>query len=186
MKVTFAPSFFKSLKRLYRQNTWWYKTYEFFRYNLWRFFGNIWKFRKELYSHRDWDSSYSLGMLRRSLIIVCDGMEKYGNEEPESRLKKINKMRRAIEIIEWHEKDLFVGLAEKELGYDVNCDNIFGDEPEEIRQANKVVFDLSTKIENDSWKELFEILKGQDYTQFDKDNDWYSQFDGSGMKGWWD
>ena len=34
--------------------------------------------------------------------------------------------------------------------------------------------------------ELFVILKGQDYTKFDKDIDWYEQFDGSGIKGWWD
>ena len=45
-------------------------------------------------------------------------------------------------------------------------------------------------------KELFEILEGQDYSKFEKyieggkykdSHDlWISQFDGSGIKGWWD
>ena len=31
-----------------------------------------------------------------------------------------------------------------------------------------------------------EILKGQDYSSFDRDKDFYEQFDGSGLKTWWD
>ena len=34
MKVEFADTFWKSLKRLSRHETWWYKTYEFFRRDL--------------------------------------------------------------------------------------------------------------------------------------------------------
>lgn len=195
MEITFAPSFWKSLKKITRHNTWWYKTYQFIRRDLWIFFKNIWKFRKELYKHRNWDSAYSLGMFRRSLEEVCYGIEHYGPEVTESRLKKIEKMKRAIQILKWHEKDPFIDLAEEQLGYEVDFSHGFNKEPEEIRLANKVIFDLAKKIEEDSWIELFEILKGQDikdYFKFieenklkDSDDRYNSWFDGSGMKGWW-
>ena len=48
------------------------------------------------------------------------------------------------------------------------------------------MFDRAREIERQEWDELFTILKGQDYTKFDKDVDWDEQFDGSGIKGWWD
>ena len=58
MEITFADSFFKSLEKLKRRHTWWYKTYETIRYNIPNFFRNIWYFRKALYKHRGWDSHY--------------------------------------------------------------------------------------------------------------------------------
>ena len=59
------------------------------------------------------------------------------------------------------------------------------DTPEE-KEHNRKVFDRAREIEKQEWDELFKILKGQDYTTFDKDKDWDEQFDGSGIKGWWD
>ncbi len=63
MNVQFTDTFFKSLKRLSRQQTWWYKTYELFRYKIPHFVENVWYFRKELWEHRSWDYMYSLMML---------------------------------------------------------------------------------------------------------------------------
>ena len=51
---------------------------------------------------------------------------------------------------------------------------------------DKKVFNRAREIEKQEWDELFVILKGQDYTKFDKKIDWDKQFDGSGIKGWWD
>jgi hypothetical protein len=48
------------------------------------------------------------------------------------------------------------------------------------------VFERSSEIEEQEWNELLSILKGQDTTKFDKNLDWYEQFDGSGLKNWWD
>lgn len=206
MEVKFAPSFFKSLKKISRQNTWWYKTYEFFRYKIGWFFRNIWKFRKELYKHRPWDSVYSLSMLRRSLEEICNNIEKYGIEVETSRLKKVEKMERAIEILKWHEGDKFIELAEKELGYETNCNFLFKDEPSDITESNRKIFNLSTKIEEDSFNELLQIFKGQDINDFIKINNDLKEkykdnpdeyfiesenlhdnwFDGSGLKSWWD
>ena len=42
------------------------------------------------------------------------------------------------------------------------------------------------EIEKQEWNELFQILKGQDYAKFNKKTDWNEQFDGTGLKGWWD
>lgn len=198
MKIEFAPSFFKSLRKVAIHSTWWYKTYEFFRRDLWWFFGNIWRFKKELYRHRNWDPSFSLSMLRRSLEEQCKGIEiDYPYEVEESRLKKVEKIKRAIEILKWHEDDLFMELAEKQLGYDVDTSYLFSDEePTEVREKNRVIYDLSTKLEDETWKELFKILEGQDGEEYSRlwkevkesggDDDFYNNwFDGSGMKGWW-
>ena len=40
-----------------------YKIWEFFRRGLPTFFKNIWKFRKELYSHDWWDYTFTLEIL---------------------------------------------------------------------------------------------------------------------------
>jgi hypothetical protein len=209
MKVEFAPTFFKSLKKIIMHETWWYKTYDFFKRDLWRFFGNIWYFRKELYNHRPWDSTYSMSLLRRSLEQLCDTIEKYGHEVDEGRLPKIEKMKRAIQLIKYHENDEFTKLAEKELGYEYTFGKwefeevdekdldpeitkgqkyykLKDDKDEEETDRNQNIFKLSMKIEKDTWNELMEILKGQDTELFDKDVDWYKQQDGSGLKMWWD
>ena len=51
---------------------------------------------------------------------------------------------------------------------------------------NSKIFDLSRKLEEDEWKELWTIFQGQDYTKFDKNIDWNKQFDGTGLRGYWD
>ena len=48
------------------------------------------------------------------------------------------------------------------------------------------VFKRSREIEKETWDEIWEILKGQDCSEFDKDIDWEKQFDGTGIRGWWD
>ena len=116
MKIQFANSFSKSIKRLIRHQTWWYKTYEFFRRDLPYFLENIWFFRKELYAFRSWDYSFNLDLFRRSLEKTVDTIENYGHEVDESRLKKVEKMKRAIQLIKNVRSDEYVRNAEKELG----------------------------------------------------------------------
>ena len=186
MNIEFAPSFWKSLKKVYRHNTWWYKIYEFFRYNLPNLFKNLWNFKKELYLYRPWDNSYTLKILRRGLELQCSNIEKYSNEVDISRIKKVDKMRRAIEILKWHSEDLFIELAEKELGYEVNTSNLFiGEDSEEVKLNNRKIFTLARDIEEESFDELWKILKGQDYKTFNSEEEWSKQFDGSGIKNWW-
>jgi hypothetical protein len=199
MEIKFADSFGDSLKTLIRHNTWWYKTYELFRYDLPRFFKNIWTFRKALWNHYWFDHHGTLMFLETGLTHISNTVEKYGHEVDESRLKKIDAMRRAIQLIQNYNNDSYVDMAETELGELVLHDWEFEpvpDKPEysqlvdkdtpEEKEHNKKVFDRAREIEKQEWDELFVILKGQDYTKFDKDIDWYEQFDGSGIKGWWD
>ena len=143
------------------------------------FFKNVWRFRKPLVNHYWWDNRASLEFLQVSLTHMSDSIEKYGIEIDESRLKKVNKMRRASELIRNYVEDSYIEMAESELG------ELILHDPEE-RAHNIKVFNRARKIEEQEWDELFSILKGQDLEKFDKNMEWEKQFDGSGLKGWWD
>jgi hypothetical protein len=138
-------------------------------------------------------------MMEIGLTDIANTTEKYGNEVDESRLKKIEKMRRAIQLIQNYNKDSYIEMAENELGKVIFREWEFEDVPdkpgfsqlvdnetENEKEHNGKVFDRAREIEKMEWEELWIIIQGQDYTKFDKDIDWYEQFDGSGLKGWWD
>ena len=118
-------------------------------------------------------------------------------------------MVRAAYIMELFIEDDFLELAEKELG-EVIChgfefepvpdkpgySQMVDKETEEEKEHNSKVFARSREIEEQMWAELWTILKGQDYSDFDKikgntkrkeQDDLYNNwFDGSGLRGWWD
>jgi hypothetical protein len=137
--------------------------------------------------------------LETGLSHISDNVEKYGNEIDESRLKKIDAMRRTVQIIQNYNNDSYIEMAEKELGEIVlrdwefepvpdrpNLSRLVDNETEEEKAHNKKVYERASEIEEQEWNELFELLKGQDYKNFDKEIDWYKQFNGSGIKNWWD
>lgn len=211
MKVGFADSFWDSLQRMARHQTWWYKTYELFRYDLPRFFKNVWTFRKALWGHYWFDHHGTLKFLEIGLTNISDTVEKYGNEVDGPRLKKVAAMRRAIELIKNYNEDNYIQMAEKELGELVHHDWEFEpveDKPgysrlvdkdtDEEKIHNRKVFERAHEIEEQEWNELFKILKGQDYKEYrelynaqteeeKKERElWNEWFDGSGIKGWWD
>lgn len=204
MEVKFAPSFFKSLKKLRRQNTWWYKVYEFFRYDLHNGIKNIIFFWPVIWRFRSWDANFQLRILARSLKPLAHTLEHYGNEVEVPRMKKVAKIKRAIEILENQTQDDYIEIAEKELGYEVDMTyGIFGskdgeDEPQTIRDANTKIYSLADDIKEREWKELWTILQGQDYTEYAallknmskeeqrKEDHWDKWFDGTGARGWWD
>jgi len=200
MDIKFADTFGDSIKTMIRHNTWSRnKTYELFRYDLPQFFKNVWRFRSALCNHYWWDYSGSLEFLLISLTHMSDNIEKHGSEVTESRLKKVGKMRRAVQLIKNYKEDLYLEMAEKELGeifyYDIEFEPvpdkpgftqmIDKDTPEE-KEHNMKVYKRAREIEKQEWNELFQILKGQDYSKFNKKTDWNEQFDGTGLKGWWD
>jgi hypothetical protein len=200
MKIEFTDSFWKSLKTLSRHQTWWYKTYEFFRRDLPYFLENIWFFRKELYKFRSWDYSYNLEMFRRSLEKTVNTIEFHGNEIDTSRLKKVEKIKRSIQLLNNIRTDDYINQAENELGKIKNSDWLWTDkeDTEEEKTHNRKVFDRAREIEDSEWKELWSIIHGQDLKEYreiynsktdeeKKEEDvWTDWFDGSGMKGWWD
>jgi len=207
MKVQFADTFTDSLRTLIRHQTWWYQTYSLFRHDLPRFFKNVWTFRKALWNHYWFDHHGTLMFLQTGLTNISDTVEKYGNEVDGPRLKKVAKMRRAIELIKNYNEDNYIEMAESELGPLVlhewefepvpdkpEYSRIIDRDTEEEKIHNRKVFDRAREIEEKEWKELFEILKGQSHTEYqmfldkseNKSNAWDNWFDGSGIKGWWD
>ena len=164
------------------------------------FFKNIWRFRKALWNHHWWDYSGTLRFIEISTEHMAKNLKERGNEIELSRFKKVDKMNRAIEILKNIRESRYFDIVEKELGRSYNTKNIefvpLEDNPDyfemvdydsdEEKEFNDKYFERVTQLENQEWIELWEILKGQDYEKFDKEKDWDDQFDGSGMRGWWD
>lgn len=50
-------------------------TIRWFPYNLKMFFINLWRWRKELWYHRDWDAAFALQYLRKKLLYIADYMQ---------------------------------------------------------------------------------------------------------------
>jgi hypothetical protein len=207
MKVEFKNTFFESVKDLIWHETKLWKVWEFIRRGIPNFFGNIWKFRKELYNHQWWDYRYTLEMLYRSLVIMEKELSVKGIEVPAHRDKKVAKIRRAIQLLDNRLGDNFVEQAEKELGElhlkpmewepieNGNYQLIDNDTKEE-REHNRRVFKLASTIDDKEWRELWNIFKGQSMLDFKKytktlskeeqETAWDNWFNGSDMRGWWD
>jgi hypothetical protein len=211
MEVKFKDTFFESLEKMINRQRWYWKFWDLIRYDIPRFITNIWIFRKALYHHRWYSGHHTVFyFMETSINDICNNIEKKGNEVKETAEKKVNKMKRAVEILYHFREDDFIDLAEKDLGIKLSDhdwefeDSGRGDgsfslvekETEEEKENNRKIFDRSYELEKNMLKELFEILEGQDYSKFEKyieggkykdSHDlWISQFDGSGIKGWWD
>jgi len=169
MKVVFADSFFKSLDKMRIRHTWWYKIYETIRYNIPNFFKNLWFFRKEIYEYRKWDYHYSLLMLKRSLegLEIC--IRTKGNVFDETRLPKIEKIQRVIQLIDNNINQKYYDMAEEIHG---EIKGGLFNETEEEHEHNRKIFNYVHELEIKEWDELWSIIKGND----DK---------GSDMRGWW-
>jgi hypothetical protein len=207
MKVEFKDSFFESIEKLVWYDTKLWKVWEFIRRGIPTFFGNIWRFRKELYNHQWYDYRYTLEMLHRSLTIMVDKLEKDGIEEDVSRGKKVAKIKRAIKLLNNRLNDNYIDQAEKELGElylnpwefesteDGNYRLIDNDTKNE-KAHNVRVFKLASTIDDREWRELWNIFKGQSILDYKKhlktipkeeqEDEWNKWYNGSDMRGWWD
>ena len=192
MKVEFKDSFFESVEKLvwYDTNLW--KVWAAIRYDIPLFFKNVWRFRKELYNHQWWDYRFHLEMMYRSLSIMEKGMSEKGIEVTETRDVKVQKMRRALELLKHKLDDDYIQRAEVELGElshnPIDFEPIEGkeglyrlvdnDTPAEKKHARNV-YKRARVIEDTEWKELWDIYKGKKFTTWEK-------YDGSDLRGWWD
>ena len=191
MKVEFKDTFFESIEKLvwYDTNLW--KVWSAIRYDIPLFFKNVWRFRKELYNHQWWDYRFHLEMMYRSLSIMEKGMSEKGIEVTETRDIKVQKMRRALELLKHKLDDDYIERAELELGElthkSIEFEPIEGtdsyrlvdtDTPAEKKHARKV-YKRARVIEDVEWKELWDIFKGKKFTTWEK-------YDGSDLRGWWD
>jgi len=178
MDVQITDSFTKSLKRLMWHESKVYKVYALFRYDIAHFLKNIWRFRKELWSHAWWDYRFTLNMLERSLTIMEKGMSEKGMEVSESREPKVMKMRRTLELLKNSREDNFIDRAEQELGelklsewqfelLENGNHKLIEDESEQDKEHNHKVYQRAREIEEKEWKELWKIVDGD-------------------LRGWWD
>lgn len=149
------------------------------------FLTNAVKFRRELAQHSWWDYHFTLLMMRRSFMIIKDGLENKGIEVVEHRNPKIQTLSRVIQILDNICDSRYIDLAESELG--LLRGKSFAEETEEEKNHNRKVFLRADELENLEWHELWSILEGQDKSDFisgkKKFEEW---FDGSDMRSWWD
>jgi hypothetical protein len=181
MKITFADSFFKSFERIKMYETWWYKIYEFLRYDLPNFFRNIWLFRKELTRFRWYDYEYTLQMFSRCLIIMEKNIDEKGSEVPETKNLKLKKMRRAIEILNNIDEFHYIETAEKEMGTLKNINIFINDNDPNDIEFNRRIYVRADRLKEIEWEELWDIIKGTKKTEYN-----YNHFDGSDIRSWWD
>lgn len=212
MKVKFSDTFTKSLNRLIWYESKIYKTYSLFRYDIPRFFRNLWLFRKNLWNHTWYNGDSSvLPWVKTAVDDMSWRIEKYGIEVDESRLKKVAKMKRLSYLIDVCVKDSFIEEAEKELGFeyiytnfefeeipDKTFDNPFGDDGEKLyqlkdnetpeqKESNKKLLVRAHEIQKEYWEELCQIIKGPDYDKIrESEEDFDKLYDGSDLRAWWD
>lgn len=211
MEIGFADSFGKSLKKLIWHESKIYKFYSFFRYDISRFAKNVWRFRNALANHYWWDHHGTLRFLETGLTHMSDNLEVRGNEVDGPRMKKVAAMRRAVELIKNYNESNYVEMAEAELGELYQRDWEFEEVPDKPgysrlvenetpseKKHNRKVFNRSRQIEEQEWKELWNILKGQNHVEYKKivknateeerkNGDlWDNWYNGTGLNGWWD
>lgn len=164
------------------------------RYKFFRFFKNIWLFRKELVDYQWWDYHYTLQMLKKCIDEMANNLETKGIEVDSSRLKKVEKMRRASQIINNFLENNHLERVQKIYGEFSPIEwSDFPDVPHtkvmsKTTDNDRKILDECQKLEDQEWEELWTIMKGQDYKKYknSKKPDWDGWFDGSGMRGWWD
>ena len=198
METTFSDSFFKSLRTLNWQQSKTYKFYSLFRYDIPRFFKNLWLFRKNLWNHTWYNGDGSiLPWVKTAVDDMAWRIEKHGIEIDSSRLKKVAQMKRLSYLIDICVNDSFIDLAEQELGelkfYDLEFESVEGqDDLHQIKDNStaeekahfRSVFSRTREIEKEHWEELCSIIKGPDYNAIvDNFEDLYN---GTDIRAWWD
>lgn len=175
------------------------------RYDIPRFFRNIWMFRKDIYNYRWYSGQHAvLPFMKTALMDMAAKTDERGSEVESSKYKKVMMMWRAAKLIEHFMEEDFVQLAEQELGEITVRDFEFEDAPDhpgcyqlvdndtpEEREHNTKVFARAREIEESMWSELWDILKGQDSAEIkslpETDEKAYDKwFNGTGLRGWWD
>lgn len=190
MEIQANNSFFKSLKKLIWHQNPIYRTYSLFRYDLPTFIKNIWRFRRELWSHRWWDYHFTLKMFKRSLEIQEAGMRLKGIEDSESLNKKLANIKKAIQLLENRIADNYIERIESEYGALIMKEWKFEDsengsyvlvdeDTEDEKKHNRMIFKKAHNLEEKEWTELWEIIKGKKWKE-------YKDWDGSDLRGWWD
>jgi hypothetical protein len=204
MKTKFADTFFESFERMVNRQRWYWKTWDLLRYDIPNFFRNLWLFRKNLWNHTWYNGDGSiLPWVKTAVDDMAWKIETRGHEVDESRMKKVEKMKRLSYLIDVCVNDSFIEEAEKELGIEMilhewefipvegredSYELLDKDTPEE-KEHNRKILERSHQIQKEYWEELCYIIKGPDYDairESGEDEGFYEKLDGSDIRGWWD
>lgn len=158
----------------------WEKIIHFYYDLKWGF----WALRKYfgiIINMRDYDYSDILIMLRLQIDILCKGIEKYNNEADESRIPKVDDMKRVIALLDRQMEDDYVGICGGLTNNKFSFEKIDNSDliemvdtrtPDEKNHDNDIM-KKAQDLEEKEWKEIWEIIsKGKSSNH--------------GMKGWWD
>lgn len=177
------------------------KIYNILTKDIWLFIKNIWLFKKELWEYRWYDSHFILMFIYKCIYDMEKKMHK-GLEVKITRNKKINKMNRSLYLLKNKIEDRYIELAENELGIKYNYDTLSFEKKDNTdkyylvskgskldEENNLRLIKKSREIEEEQWKELWEIFKGTDKSlniDITDSDSWEKNFDGTDIRGWWD
>jgi hypothetical protein len=164
------------------------------------FFKNIWKFRTALWNHHWWDYSGTLEFIEIGINDMAKNISIKGIEVNSSRMKKVTKMRRVVEILRNIREDRYFDIVETEMGRGLNGFNydftpsedypgyfeMVDNDTEEEQDFKHRYFDRMRELEKKEWDELWNLLKGQDLSSLSEKESYDDHYDGSGLLGWWD
>ena len=164
----------------------------FMIYDLPNFLRNVWLFRRSLTQFHWYNLDSSMMFMEDALNHSIPMYETKGNEVIKSKNLKIEKMKRLQFLLNCYREHNYIELAEQELGelnpnpfrFEKKDDGsgnyiLKSNLNEEQETHDKKVFDRSHEIEKEQWNELIEIIKGKEIIDYDRD------FDGTGIRNWW-
>jgi hypothetical protein len=148
---------------------------------------NLFVFFKPVWRWRGYDYSFHLVLLRAMLNEQSKTFENDSNEIEETLTPKVQKMKRAVEILDNILDDRYTEIAEAELGLKYGYDNFnlvesdtcdgcteLVEKDEAVGQINSKILERVITLEKEEWEELFTILRGSG-----------DVMDGTDIRGWW-
>lgn len=189
----YKPTFLKKIDLFISKYTKYRRIWELIRREIPAFFKNIWVFRKALWEYRWYNMDGTLHFMENALEKSIPLFEKNGTEVYKSKNLKIYRMKRLKYLLEVHRNHSYLELAEKELGklhYRPLKFKKLDDYPDffeivdtltpEQSEHNSNIYKRSCEIEEEHWQEIIETIRGRKIYNYDTD------FDGNGIKNWWD
>jgi hypothetical protein len=169
MKIHAVDSFEKSLKRFLNTEKPW--RWEYWRDKWYAFKRAIWALRKYFRITTKmvpWDHSSVLMMLKFQVGLLADYIEKKGIEVDESRLPKVARMRRFIELMDHKIADDYAERCGYNYGYGFDFVPVEGSSdltelvsnaPPDVEDNNSKAIMEAHELEEREWEEMFDILK---------------------------
>lgn len=174
MKVKATDTFFESLKKIENSHKpWKFVFWKYKLYDLKRIIKNLIKYFKIVTKMTPWSYHSILEMLEFQLKILKNSIEN-GIEVEESRMAKVRKIERSIELIRNQLDENYAercGWVSRPLKFTPDKDNenivsLDFEETEEEAKQTKDALKKGRELEESEWNELFNTLKE--------------------MRGWWD